>query len=259
MRDKYVGDVGDYGKYGLLRALASPPVPDGQRNLSLGVVWYKVVGGDGTSTEKPRATYGYLQQGESFRDCDQPLFEALKRVVQSKRKTVRTVELSGILPPETAFYGVPLATEGRELSPVARLGKRARWVRGALDHRQGHDIVFVDPDTGLDVGIRPQSEKAAKYAFFDELTPYLCRGQSLVIYQHLNPHYPLKGQVDQINERIAEIKARLQASVAIALLFKPLPRRAFFILPNKTDEDILSRRINRFLQGPWCEYFRRVG
>lgn len=35
MQDRYVGDIGDFGKYGLLRALCA-------HDLSLGVVWYLV-------------------------------------------------------------------------------------------------------------------------------------------------------------------------------------------------------------------------
>ena len=37
MQNRYAGDVGDFGKYGLLRTLCrEPPL------LSLGVVWYLV-------------------------------------------------------------------------------------------------------------------------------------------------------------------------------------------------------------------------
>ena len=258
MQDKFVGDVGDFGKYGLLRALTSPPHGDGERQLSLGIVWYMVREGGTGSPKKPGPAHRYLQQGDAFRDYDQPLFDALARVVKSKRRTVRSIERSNIFPQGTEFYGIPLATEGRELASIARLAQRGQWVRGALKKMTGCDIVFVDPDTGLDAGVRPHSEKAAKYAFFEELSPYLCRGQSLVIYQHLNPHYPLEGQVEQINERVAEIKARLQTSVAIALLFRPLPRRAFFIVPNKRDEDVLSRRTEGFL-ACWRGHFERMG
>ena len=38
MQNRYTGDIGDFGKYGLLRALCSP-VGEIQR-LQLGVVWY---------------------------------------------------------------------------------------------------------------------------------------------------------------------------------------------------------------------------
>ena len=33
MQNQYVGDIGDFGKYGLLRAISGDP-------LRLGVVWY---------------------------------------------------------------------------------------------------------------------------------------------------------------------------------------------------------------------------
>ena len=38
MQNKYVGDVGDFGKYGLLRRLACPEFTESP--LSLGVIWY---------------------------------------------------------------------------------------------------------------------------------------------------------------------------------------------------------------------------
>ena len=40
MQNKYVGELADYGKYGLLRALCNPKKSDGRRSLSLGVIWY---------------------------------------------------------------------------------------------------------------------------------------------------------------------------------------------------------------------------
>jgi len=40
MQNRYTADIGDFGKYGLLRALCST-VDDGSK-LRLGVVWYLV-------------------------------------------------------------------------------------------------------------------------------------------------------------------------------------------------------------------------
>lgn len=39
MQNRYTGDVGDFGTYGLLRALAAPA---GARPMRLGVVWHLV-------------------------------------------------------------------------------------------------------------------------------------------------------------------------------------------------------------------------
>ena len=38
MQNKYVGDIGDFGKYVLLRRLACPEFTESP--LSLGVIWY---------------------------------------------------------------------------------------------------------------------------------------------------------------------------------------------------------------------------
>ena len=42
MQNRYVGDLGDFGKYGLLRALCVPGDALGGPELSLGIVWYLV-------------------------------------------------------------------------------------------------------------------------------------------------------------------------------------------------------------------------
>jgi hypothetical protein len=63
MQDRYVGDVGDFGKYGLLRSLAA--------DLSLGVVWYL---GPEESHNADGKHIGYLNSTQKnlikFRDCD---------------------------------------------------------------------------------------------------------------------------------------------------------------------------------------------
>ncbi len=59
MQNRYTGDVGDFGKYGLLRALCSD---DGKRKLKLGVNWYLVPDmgnpGDGGFIDYVQRYYG---------------------------------------------------------------------------------------------------------------------------------------------------------------------------------------------------------
>ena len=41
MQNKYVGDIGDFGKYGLLRALTGHQTTSASEpHLTLGIVWY---------------------------------------------------------------------------------------------------------------------------------------------------------------------------------------------------------------------------
>ena len=103
MQNRYVGDVGDFGKYGLLRALCEGS-GDGLPGLSLGIVWYLVP----DEQKKNDGNYiRYLQPGykkkRMYRDCDPPLYDALAEIVCSGRRNVTAIRESGILPPGTVF------------------------------------------------------------------------------------------------------------------------------------------------------------
>ena len=77
MQNRYVGDVGDFGKYGLLRALCRPSGAE-NRPLRLGVVWYLTT--DETHNNDGRHI-GYLEPTpknlRDFRACDPDLYDTL--------------------------------------------------------------------------------------------------------------------------------------------------------------------------------------
>ena len=81
MQDKYAGDVGDFGKFSLLRTIFS-----GADN-KIGVVWYKypdeLHNGDGRHTN-------YLT-ADTYKACDEELVQKLSNVVASDR-TVSKLE-----------------------------------------------------------------------------------------------------------------------------------------------------------------------
>ena len=75
MQNRYTGDVGDFGKYGLLRALC---LPEGDRGpaLRLGVVWYLT---SDESHNNDGRHIGYLEptpkNAKTLRVCDPSLGE----------------------------------------------------------------------------------------------------------------------------------------------------------------------------------------
>ena len=88
MRDCYVGDIGDFAKYGLLRAIGK-----GKR---LGVAWYLCGDPEVNNTGDGRHT-AYLQRPDEWRHLDPDLFDSLKNVIDEKRRSVAEIEKSGIL------------------------------------------------------------------------------------------------------------------------------------------------------------------
>lgn len=90
MKDQYFGDVNDFRKYGLLRALA---VSEG---LRLGVCWMLTDGDNGTDGN----FLGYLGNPIQYRHHDPELFDWLKQVIEVEmaRRTA-SVEKSTLLGP----------------------------------------------------------------------------------------------------------------------------------------------------------------
>ena len=255
MQNRYVGDIGDFGKYGLLRALCASGDAPASPGLSLGVVWHLV-------PDEPRDGNGKLTQylepsaknRASFRSCDPVLYDALQEIVGSTGRNVEAVRRRGILPRGTVFYDAPLTFEGTPShGPSAmrmRLALRRRWARDALKATAGCDLVFVAPDNGLEIATTARHHKRGpKYGFFDELSPYLRRGQSLAIYQHIDHRSRAYGQIEK---RLGQITDRLgECDQPFAMLYHRGPLRAFLIMPSQARSHLLFDKARRIVEGSW--------
>ena len=127
-------------------------------------------------------------------------------------------------------------------------------MRGALEATAGCGIVFADPDNGLESGTPRHHRKGHKFAYYDELAPYLDRGQSLVVYHHLHRSYPTR---EQVRERLVQVSERL--GEPFALLYKRGSPRAFFVVPSEEQRGVLSERARRFLDRCWGQHFTLFG
>ncbi|MCY3690859.1 MAG: hypothetical protein OXI54_03845 [Chloroflexota bacterium] len=147
MRDQFVADVGDFGKYGLLRRLCGITDPETlEADLRLGVVWYMTP--DDPDDTAGRFT-GYLahtkQKYLEYHDCDPGLWHDLQTLVPHRR-CVGCIEKSAILPADTIYFGLSLHNAGWNNNAVNNREVRARWWRSALDGMADADVVFLDPD-----------------------------------------------------------------------------------------------------------------
>ena len=259
MQDRYTGDIGDFGKYGLLRELCG--MTEGGRQLSLGIVWYRVPdeshNDDGKHTRYLEPSAKNLQQ---FRALDTHLYDALAKIVRGKDRRLSLVRGASLFPRETAFYETALTfLEMPGIGPAAkqaRMRRRARWLSGAIDMTTGRDIVFVDPDNGLEVTVQAHEKTGPKYVYYDELVPFAERGQSLIIYHHIGR----KGSAaTQINERLSEIADRIEGGTrAFALHYHRGTARAFFVVPAASQRDILTERSHRLVESGWGAHFDLV-
>ena len=134
MKNQYVGDIGDYGKYGLLRFLAG-------HGIKIGVNWYLTKNdesADGKFTD-------YLKRPEE-RIYDPELFDVLQEVAGRPDKTVNMIEQAGIIP-GACFFGEYLKSSSLEVH--AREMVRRLWFNNSTLLLKDADLIFADPDNGI--------------------------------------------------------------------------------------------------------------
>lgn len=165
MKDQYVGDITDYRKYALLRALSC-----GGANR-IGVCWMLTPSDGGLDGGK----LAYLQQPERHRQYDPALFELLDHAASApERRRLKTIEDSG---------AVPQALYHNDLLPDDAAGRKAFMDRCAAEFRDV-ELIFFDPDNGLEVSLPKGRKNSSKYLYLDEVSAFYASGKSLLIYQH---------------------------------------------------------------------------
>ena len=250
MQDRYTGDVGDFGKYGLLRALC---LRDGDPTLTLGVVWYLVPNESHTDDGKHTKYLESSAHSQSLQGCDPDLYRALRDIVRGGHRAVSAVRRKGVLPATTRFFEEPLTFQGMPgvgyAARTRRLTHRARWLRGALEATVECNAVFLDPDNGLEVLTKPHQKYGPKYVYFDDLSAFRDRGQTLVVYHHIGR---TGSSVSQVRGRSAEIKERLDCSAVLSLLYHRGTCRVFFVIPAEEHVYMLRERVGEFMHSRWA-------
>lgn len=229
MRHAYVADVGDFGKYGLLRALHRK-----RPACRLGVVWYLT---DTEERNNDGRHDGYLRGAPSkcshFRDCDPDLYDRLATIRRNRRLSVRLIESKSILPTTTRFYRRVVPGRSKKVVGSAFWTARTKWLEGACDSVRDADLVFLDPDNGIvfrdDPNIRENGGRklSHKHAYWHELESLLCDGKSVVAYHHLGRQRG--GHHLQIQTCLQTIRAR--GYRAFGIHYRRGSARVFFVIP----------------------------
>ena len=168
MQDKYVGDVGDFGKYGMLRAIFS---------------------------DNP------LKLGES---------------------------------------------------------NRILWHQKGLKALEKAEVVFFDPDNGMEVkGVPKTKKKHVKYVYYDELADYYNRGQSLIVYQHRDMKPPLE-YLERFFSVLENPAFKKPIGKMFLLRFHRFAVRDYFFVLHPEHVEEISHRISSMLTGNWGTMFDRI-
>ncbi|WP_143019392.1 hypothetical protein [Mesorhizobium qingshengii] len=165
MKHQYVGDVSDYRKYALLRALSW-----GGANR-IGVNWM-LTPSDGSSDGGKLA---YLKQPDRYRHFDPELFDILAHAAdEPDRRRLQTIEDSSAIAGATYFS---------ELLPDQAAARSAFIERCASAFRSA-DLVFFDPDNGLETSLLKGRKNSSKYLYLDEVGVFYASRTAVLVYQH---------------------------------------------------------------------------
>ena len=208
MKTQYIGDINDYRKYALLRALQR------ETGVSVGIHWM-LTPDDESNDGSKRA---YLERRDRWRLHDPDLFDALSEFKTSGRQAqLRDVEQSAVMAGFRFFS---------ELVPDD-LQLRREVIRKGHKELADVDLVFFDPDNGLEVASKSKGKPgSAKYLYCDELAFTYRAGKSALVYQH----YPRverqqfeSGLADRIRQTCpaAEVDFIGTAHVAFVLVTRP--------------------------------------
>ena len=233
MKNQYFGDVNDYIKYGLLRAIMS----DGAGTLL--IAW--MLTPDDSSQHGRRRSY--LEDSDNWKPYDPPLFEGLISLLRTEQHpSVTLIEGSDLLP-RASYYSCVVPDTRRE---------RNEWRGSLFSAAQNVDLIFLDPDNGIEVPSKPIGYKgSSKYVMWYEIKQLWDSGKSLMIYQH----FPCQPR----NTFIRRIAQELQSQTGTNFIEAFRTPNVLFLLTAQ-DHHIQKFRLNiSLLAGRWREKITVVG
>jgi len=166
MKNQYFGDVNDYRKYGLLRVITNHGL------IKAAVCW--MLTPDDCSSDGKFTTY--LKEAEKWRQYDPDLFDDLKNITINKNVRGISEAKENQIISSAYFYPFLIPDD---------LQDRKKYFESFFKEAQGYDLIFFDPDNGIEVKSKPCGRKdSSKYLYWREIKDAFSAGHSLLIYQH---------------------------------------------------------------------------
>jgi len=221
MQNRYVADIGDFGKFQLFRFLFNAPSPLSNRQLAQ--IWF--LKEDETHNNDGK----YINYFERIKDSDEELEAIMIDIIQRKKREVKELEKQKILEDARFFYPpIPNAYHDRKI-----------WLTDALMFASTSQVVAVAPDNGMALKCKrdkksfqflnyhDRKSNPEKYIFVEEIDAFysLENIEITVVYQHLSRCFSHDGQIEVLLEKLRE-----RYAYVMAIKHKPYSPRVFFFL-----------------------------
>ncbi len=240
MQNRYSGDVGDFGKFHLLRFLLN------NQKYNLSQIWYMY------PDESHNNDGLYINYFEKVKEFDLELEEKLLEITQTNR-CVKALEEAKLVK-NTKYFSLYVNENAKDDLSY----RKKTWFQKALEFSENSDFIAVDPDNGIATKVIKKDEtkdikiqtfddfskkaKAGKYIFKDEIDKLYDTCKCLIVYHHLNRTMPHNKQIE-----ILQDKLKKEFKMVLAIKHKPYsPRVFFFICNDKEIYDFLRRKLPLF-------------
>ena len=247
MKNQYFADVGDFGKYGMLSYFSN-------RQINIGINWYLTE--NDTKTDGKFVDYFNKQD---FFACDRELHNYLHECIIQGRRNVN--ELSA-LPryADTIMYDeilnvdhiMALSPEGRD----KRFKVRKEWFQSSLDALQKCDLIFCDPDNGIETrSLSYVGKDSVKYVFVDEIKDMIDRGKSVICYNHRD-----RSKESDYFSRFKEVMSLIDPEVLLRVLrFNRYSVRDYLFFIRPEHQSTICEGIDGFVSNKnWSKLFTEL-
>lgn len=238
MKNQYFGDVNDYRKYGLLRALSA------NGGLRIGVCWMLTPNDkrpDGKKTE-------YLQKKNRkvWSRFDPELYDFLHCTLNGHKSDQACRDVSHFdekLLADAVFWKNMLTDKDIE---------RAEYFRRMWEQFRCEkvNLIFFDPDNGLanngksTTPRKKRHKNSSKFLFRDELCESLRQEMSVLVYQH----FGRTKRACFIQRLTDDLMQLVDADRAFSFV---TPHVVFFLIPHSRHQEMLSGAARAVNDSPW--------
>lgn len=234
MKDQYVADIGDYGKYALLREFTC-------NGIKVGVNWYLTE--DDDSSDGSIRKYLFNDKN-GIGTLDSELYHKLQLInAKGDRKSIVDIKDSGIIP-KAIYYSDLIDSSGK---PYERKAKREKWFLKSLKPLDNADLIFLDPDNGLLTNGGAGKRNAEKYVLPYEVEQYFKgeygRKHNVVYYCHKG-----RRKQDAWIKYMTYMSGQIQDVRLIVLTYHKGTQRSYVFLIHGEDYDDYRRIIDSFLE-----------
>ena len=237
MQNRYTGDIGDFGKLGLLRVLQAA-------GFSVGVNWY-LTPNESHNQDGKHTNY------DDLRSCDENLWRELKQIVDSDNRSVAALQKDRIL--KATFYAETLDFRGKKKAERRLI--RENWHQNALKTLCGSDLVFVDPDNGLIVPSAEEKPKENKFVLPKELADYYEQGSSVIYYQH-KARRPDPDYTKQHLQLLT--RPEFAGASGLGIKFWKTSQRYYFCILQPEHRDKITKAVHDMLRSEWSKCFSQL-